>query len=95
MAKSIPQQLAEHIDKVCGPHNTGGVAQFFNENGTLKVRKAGESLLAFTIACSLVQYESDEHDDYLMNVWNMIQADIDTLNDIQKAVDGFTMPGVK
>lgn len=92
MAQTIPQQLAAHIDETCGLHNTGGVAQFFDEDGNLRACQPGESVFAFSIACSLVQYEEDEHDDYKMNVWNMIQGDIDGLEKVQKAVDDFTLP---
>ncbi|RUP38439.1 MAG: hypothetical protein EKK63_12270 [Acinetobacter sp.] len=95
MEQTIPQQLAAHIDSTCGLHNTGGVAQFFDEDGNLRACQPGESVFAFSIACSLLIYEDDEHDDYLMNVWNMIQGDIDGLNKVQEAVDGFTMPEVE
>lgn len=89
---NIPMLLAQHIDEVCGLHNTGGVAQFFNEDGELRPCKPGESVFAFIIACSLLVYEEDEHDDYKMNVWNMIQGDIDGLNKVQEAVDSYKMP---
>jgi hypothetical protein len=92
MAQTIPQQLAAHIDSTCGLHNTGGVAQFFDEDGNLRACQPGESVFAFTIACSLVQYEEFEHDDYKMNVWNMIQGDIDGLTKIQTAVEDFKLP---
>lgn len=95
MAQNIPAKLAAHIDEVCGLHNTGGVAQFFNEDDSLRACQPGESVFAFTIACSLLVYEEDEHDDYLMNVWNMLQGDIDGLNKAQEAVDSFTMPEVE
>jgi len=92
MAQTIPQQLAAHIDETCGLHNTGGVAQFFDKDGNLRACQPGESVFAFSIACSLMVYEEDEHDDYKMNVWNMIQGDIDGLSKVQEAVDDFTMP---
>lgn len=92
MAQTIPQRLAAHIDETCGLHNTGGVSQFFDDEGNLRACQPGESVFAFTIACSLVQYEEAEHDDYLMNVWNMIEGDISGLKHVQEAVDSFKMP---
>lgn len=92
MAQNIPQQLATYIDETCGLHNTGGVAQFFDEDGNLRACQPGESVFAFSIACSLVQYEEDEHDYYKNHVWNMIQGDIDGLKKIQEVVDDFILP---
>lgn len=92
MAQTIPQQLAAHIDETCGLHNTGGVAQFFDEYGNLRACQPGESVFAFSIACSLLIYEEAEHDDYKMNVWNMIQGDIDGLTKVQEACDSYKMP---
>jgi len=91
MAQTIPQQLAAHIDETCGVHNTG-VSQFFDEDGNLRACKPGESVFAFSIACTLVIYEPDEHEDYLVNVWNMIEEDINELNKIQKTIAMFKMP---
>lgn len=88
MAKSIPQQLAAHIDETCGLQ----VAQFFDEEGNLCSPLPGESVFSYSIACSLVQYEDEEHDDFKTNVWNMIQGDIDALQEVQGAIDDFTMP---
>lgn len=88
MAKSIPQQLAEHIDSTCGLH----VAQFFDEDGELRACQPGESVFAFTIACSLLIYEPPEHDSYLMNVDHMIQGDIDGLKVVQNSLNEFKMP---
>lgn len=92
MAQTIPQQLAAHIDETCGLHNTGGVAQFFDEDGNLRACQPGESVFAFSIACSLLIYEEDEHDNYVANVWNMIQGDIDGLEKVQKSLDLFKIP---
>lgn len=92
MEKTIPHQLAIHIDSVCGVQNTGGVAQFFDEDGNLQVYQPGKSAIAYTIACSLMIYEESEHDDYKTDVQNMVQADIDDLNKILSACDSYKMP---
>lgn len=89
---NIPMLLAQHIDEVCGLHETGGVAQFFNEDGSLRPCTQGDNVFAFNIACNLLVYEPDEHDMYKDNVWNMIQGDIDGLNHVQRACDTFQMP---
>ena len=89
---NIPMLLAQHIDEVCGLHETGGVAQFFNEDGSLRPCTQGDNVFAFNIACNLLVYEPDEHDMYKDNVWNMIQGDIDGLNHVQRACDSFQMP---
>lgn len=89
---NVPMLLAQHIDEVCGLHNTGGVAQFFNEDGSLRPCQPGENVFAFTIACNLLIYEENERESYIINVWNMIQGDIDGLNDVQSALTSFQMP---
>lgn len=85
-------KLAEHIDEVCGLHNTGGVASFFDENGELRACQPGENIFAFNIACSINIYDPAEHDDFKMNVWNNLNGDISGLNAAQEAIDSFEMP---
>jgi hypothetical protein len=84
-------ELAEHIDEVCGLHNTGGVASFFDEDGNLRACQPGESVFAFNIACNLNIYDPEEHDEFIQNVWNNLQGDLDGLATVQKALDSFTL----
>ncbi len=88
MEKTIPQQLAAHIDETFELN----VSQFFNEDGTLRPYQPGESVFAFTIACSLVTYEAERHDEYLVDVENMIQGDINGLESVLESVQNFDMP---
>jgi hypothetical protein len=92
--KTIPQQLAAHIDEVCGLHNTGDVSSFFNEHGNLLNCGPMDSSFAFIVAGALHQYEPREHNSYIDNVSNMIQGDIDGLKMIQKAICEFKVPSL-
>jgi hypothetical protein len=86
--QTIPQQLAAKIDQASGLD----VSTFFNEDGTLRPIEENESVMAYNIACSLLVYETDSHNDYKTNVANMIQGDIDLLQNIQSVVENFPMP---
>lgn len=89
MAKHISKQLAEHIDRCCGVWETGGVAQFIDDDGFLQSFN-NKHEFAYSIASAIDRCgEPDDDNDYKDSAENAIETNIHSLRKVLEAVKSF------